>query len=269
MPAIQLARLKIQITDLLQYFDRPNDFLRELHLLFGYYADRTRRHGQSGTPKPLIQAYNVPKQVLRRIKSDIAVHVEEDPEAAIRLGDHLWDDNWYESRLLAVNILGRLPVDAADQVIFRLHNWGKSCREDALLNTLLDEGTVQIREKDPDLFQQLVEDWISDDQISSRKLGLRSLPTLVVNPSFENLPLIYRLLAPLVRETSSALETDLLRVVRALGQRSPQETVYFLQQNLIAPHKKGLALITRRSLDIFPEDLQESLRDVLREQARQ
>ena len=52
MPAIQLARLKIQITELLTNFDRPVDFLRELHTLFGFYADRTRRPGQSGKPKP-------------------------------------------------------------------------------------------------------------------------------------------------------------------------------------------------------------------------
>jgi hypothetical protein len=114
----------------------------------------------------------------------------------------------------------------------------------------------------------MVEDWLSDPETSSRKLGLRSLPTLVKNPSFENLPIIYRLLAPLVRDTSSALESDLIVVIRVLGQRSPQETTFFLQQNLIAPHKAGLALITRRSLDVFPADLQESLREVLREQTR-
>ena len=54
MPAIQLARLKIQVTELLKYFSVPKDFLRELHAMLDFYADRTRRSGQSGKPRPLI-----------------------------------------------------------------------------------------------------------------------------------------------------------------------------------------------------------------------
>jgi hypothetical protein len=85
-----------------------------------------------------------------------------------------------------------------------------------------------------------------------------------MNPNFENLPTLYRLLSPLLREASSTLESDLLRAVRALGERSPQETAYFLRQNLMAPHKSGLAVITRSCLDIFPPELESVLRAELR-----
>jgi len=268
MPAIQLARLKIQVTELLVYFDRPTDFARELHELLGFYADRTRRAGQSGKPKPLIQAYNVPRQVMRRIQSDIEHMVVNDPEKALLLADHLWDDSWYECRILAINILGMLPLESPSHVVIRLQSWGKNCRDDALLDALLKDGAFKIRVETPDEYQLLVEDWLSDTEISSRKLGLRALPALVLNPAFENLPILYRLLAPLIRESASALETDLLSAVRALGQRSPQETAYFIKQNLTASHKSGLAVITRRSLDVFPPDLQDSLREVLRERMR-
>ena len=50
MPAIQLARLKIQISELLRFFDSPPDFIRELHAIYEFYADRTKRPGQSGKP---------------------------------------------------------------------------------------------------------------------------------------------------------------------------------------------------------------------------
>jgi hypothetical protein len=268
MPAIQLARLKIQIIELLTYFDRPADFVRELHVLLGFYADRTRRPGQSGTPKPLIKAYNVPRQVMRRIKSDIALQVVSYPESAFSLADQLWDDNWFECRLLAISILGLIPLESNNRVIGRMQMWGKKCKEDALLDALLADGAVQIRDENPNEYLLLVEDWLSETEISSRKVGLRAVPALVMNSGFENLPAIYRLLAPLIRESTSVLEADMLTAVRALGKRSPQETAYFLRQNLIAPHKSGLAVITRRSLDVFPPDLQDSLREVLREQMR-
>ncbi len=253
MPAIHLARLKIQITELLTHFTEPSDFLRELHTLLDFYADRTRRPGRSGKPKPLIQAYNVPRQVMRRIYSDIAPLVVADPENALVLADQLWTDPWYESRLLAVSILGILPPCPISVIVERLQAWGKTCREDALLDALLDDGAVQVRSEFPEEYFFLVEGWLTDGDKLSGKLGLRAMPALILNPEFENLPALFRLLGPLVRESSSALETDLIQAVRALGQRSPQETAFFLQQNLNAPHKSGLTLIIRRSLDVFPQ----------------
>ena len=144
MPAIHLARLKIQITELLTHFERPVDFVRELHALLEFYADRTRRLGQSGKPKPLSQAYNVPRQVMRRIKSDIRKLVVDDSESAQALADQLWVDSWFECRLLAVNILGMFPLDPPSIVEGRLQSWGKDCREDTLLEALLEDGAVLI-----------------------------------------------------------------------------------------------------------------------------
>jgi hypothetical protein len=268
MPAIQLARLKIQVTELLTNFTQPVDFLRELHAMLDFYADRTRRSGQSGKPKPLIQAYNVPRQVMRRIESDITPLVVADPENALFLADQLWLDAWYESRLLAIAILGLLPPEPANVIIDRLQLWGKGCREDALLASLLDDGAALIRSEFPDQYFLLIENWLTNGDVPSRKVGLRAMPALIQNPDFENLPALYRLLAPLVRESTSALEADLIQVVRALGRRSPQETTYFLQQNLKALHQSGLGLIIRRSLDVFPPELEESLREALRERMR-
>jgi hypothetical protein len=268
MPAIQLARLKIQITELLTFFGDPPNFLRELHNLFDFYADRTRHPGQSGKPKPLIQAYNVPRQVIRRIESDLTPMVLEDPETALILADQLWIDAWYECRILAISILGLLPLDPAEFIVERLQDWGKNCPEDALLDALLDIGAAHLREKSPDAFLALVESWLSENDISSRKIGLRALPALILNPEFENLPFVYRLLSPYLRGVTSMLETDLLLAVRALGERSPQETSYFLQQIMAGPYQSGLTIIVRRSLDVFPGDQQDSLRAILREQMR-
>lgn len=268
MPAIQLARLKIQVTDLLTHFTDPIEFLRELHAMLDFYADRTRRSGQSGKPKPLIQAYNVPRQVMRRIESDILTQVIDDPMNALILADQLWADIWFESRLLAISILGSSPPEPADLIIERLQKWGKDCCEDTLLDALLDRGAAPIRLELPDEYLSLVESWLASGDLPSRKVGLRAMPALIQNPKFENLPVLFRLLAPFVRESSSVLEPDLIQAVRALGQRSPQETAFFLQQNLLSPHKSGLGIIIRRSLDVFPPEVEESLRTLLRERMR-
>ena len=172
MPAIQLARLKIQVTELLNKFSEPKEFLREFHTMLDFYADRTRRSGQSGKPRPLIQAYNVPQQVMRRIESDIAPLVIADPESALILADQLWAEAWLESRLLAIAILERLPLDPQNQIIARLQVWGSDCREDALLDALLNKGAGPVRNSYPDEFFLLVEDWLSKQNLPSRKLAL-------------------------------------------------------------------------------------------------
>ena len=268
MPAIQLARLKLQVSELLTYYADPVDFVRELHTLLNFYADRTRRPGRTGKPRPLIQAYNVPRQVLRRVESDLTPQVFAEPDKALALADQLWADAWFECRLLAISILGLIPLDNPEIIVDHLQTWGKTCREDALLDALLETGAEGLRSESPDAFLQLVELWLTNGDLPSRKIGLRALPALIANPQFDNLPAIYRLLTPLLREAASALESDLTRAVRALGERSPQETAYFLRQNLIAPHKSGLAVITRATLDIFPAEFEEMLRAVLRERMR-
>jgi hypothetical protein len=161
-----------------------------------------------------------------------------------------------------------LPPEPTDVITGRLQAWGKGCREDALLVSLLNKGAAPIRSAYPNEYFSLIEDWLTSGDMPSRKVGLRAMPALVENPEFENLPVMYRLLAPLVRESTSTLEADLIQVVRALGRRSPQETAYFLQQNLQAPHKSGLGVITRKSLDVFPTELEESLREALRVRMR-
>jgi hypothetical protein len=62
MPAIQPARLRQQAALMVEHFDQPAAFVRSLHHLLEYYADRAHRPGQAGKPPALLAAYNVPLQ---------------------------------------------------------------------------------------------------------------------------------------------------------------------------------------------------------------
>jgi len=45
MPAVDIARLKTQAAVLVEKFDQPAVFLKELHQILDAYADRTMRTG--------------------------------------------------------------------------------------------------------------------------------------------------------------------------------------------------------------------------------
>jgi len=266
MPAIQLARLKIQSAELVSRFIDPTGFIRNLHELMDFYADRTRKPGQSRVPTALIKSYNVPRPVLRQIRIDLGPYVAENPEAALDLCDALWLEPYFEFRLLVADLLGMVPGDHQEQILERVTSWAVPGTEDRLLNALLGEGLTQVRKETPQRFSEQLEEWLAAEKNFSRRIGLKAMSISLANGDFENYPRLFRLLAPLVREVPIALRPDLLDVIQALAERSPHETAFFLRSNLsLMVDEAGPAWLIRNSVRYFPEDLQISLKSALHE----
>ncbi len=266
MPAIQLARLKIQTAELVTHFDNPSSFVRRLHDLMDYYADRTRKPGQAGEPPPLITPFNVPRPVLRQVKNDLVPYVSMDKESALVLCDTLWEEPFLEFRLLAINLLGLIPFDHPDEVLDRIIAWGVPGTEDRLLDVLVNEGLTQVRNDTPERYITQLEEWLTAEDDFSRRIGLKAVSIMVSDRDFQNLPRLFRLLAPLVRSSPSQLRPDLLDVMRALAIRSPNEAAFFLRQNLtVIVDDDSTAWLIRNSVRYFPEEVRSSLKTALRE----
>lgn len=265
MPAVQPARLRQQAALLSQHFDDPPAFVRGLHHLLDFYADRTHRPGQSGAPPSLVEAYNVPAPVMRLLLQIFQPLVEEKPAQAIRLGDTLWKQPYLEFRQLAAGILGSLPAEPPEPVLNRIQLWAENAEDQRIVDLLLDTGAGQIRRRSPEVLVNFLEVWLSDPAETRQGLGLRTLRFLVSEQAYENLPVFFRLLQPLVRETSPKLRFEVLDVLHALALRSPQETAFFLSQNLKGTHSQDTAWLIRQLYDVFPVDIQVQLRATVRE----
>ena len=72
-------------------------------------------------------------------------------------------------------------------------------------------------------------------------------------------------MTPYTRKAPLQVRADILDALAALALRSPKETAYLLRQSLNSPENPDTALLIRKLLDVFPPDLQESLRQALRE----
>ena len=68
MPAVDIARLKTQAAVLVEKFDQPAVFLKQLHEILEMYADRTLRLGVVANPVSVLPAYRTPQSVLRQIE---------------------------------------------------------------------------------------------------------------------------------------------------------------------------------------------------------
>lgn len=264
MPAIQIARLRLQTAQLLDTFDQPGAFVHALHGLLEYYADRTHRPGQAGAPPPLIRPYNVPRPVLRQIETEMANAASADPGAAQTLADALWAEPFLECRLLAVSLLGLLPAVPPEPVMARVQAWAGHSSEERLLNAMVERGLAAIRSEQAVSYLQAVIAWLGGDDVALQKLGLMSLAPLVSQQGFDNLPAVFHAITPYIRSTPLGLQSYLLDVLQALAVRSPSETAFFLRQNLELPGKPGAAWLIRQLASHFPAEMQTSLRAAVR-----
>ena len=263
MTAIQPARMKIQVAQLGEKIRQPEAFVRALHNLLDFYADRTYRPGQSGQPPPLLATYKTPRPVLRQIEREMGVLAATDPDAALGLVDALWAEPNIEFRLLAITLIGKILPIPPEPVLGRIQNWIASMPENHVLDAILKQGLSLIRRECPSIYFQIIEEWLKAEEIYFRRASLHAMVPLLADPEFENFPAVFRLLTPLIRVPPPALRNELVAVLRALVACSPQEASYILRQNLTADNTASVWL-SRQVLKDFPSEIQNSLREALR-----
>lgn len=266
MPAIQLARLKIQVSDLVTCFDNPSQFKRRLYNLFEFYADHSYHPGQVGSPAPLLNVYHIPQPVLKEVIKQLSPFIKNDRESALKLVDTLWGEPNLEFRETAIRILEEIDPEPADDIVQRVEKWLQPSTEQRLVQAVFAIGLARIRQEKSELYLKLVKDWLRAQDVFHKKMGLNGIHEIVNDLSYENIPLLFRTIEPLIYSGASVLRPDLLEVVHRLARRSPSETAAFLKQTLVVKTQNlNAAWIIRHSLDEFPLDLQLGLKAALRE----
>ena len=262
MPAIDLARLKKQTTQLADLFDQPPTFLREHREILDFYVNRSLR-SQGVAPSSVLPTYRTPTVVLRQIENELGPVAEKQPIQALELADALWDEGWLETRLLAAFLLGRIPPQE-ERLLARLTAWTQAVRDPSVRAALLTTSLTRLRRETPDLFLILVKEWLHPARQRMWSNGVQALVPLISSPEFDNLPPIFEIVEPIIRAAPATLQFDLQELIIALYQASPDETTYFLQQILKNTKSPLLAVALRRMSAEFPSELQTNLREMLR-----
>ena len=264
MPAIQPAKLKAQVLLLAEQFSQPQKFERELTELLDQYADHTHKPGHSGAPPPLLTTFNTPLPVLRQLWSVISPLVTEMPLAALDLSDLLWLQPYLEHRYLAADILGQLPIDLKEEVIVRVQTWINHDLETRLVDVLLHRGLKRLRNEVPQIIIELADQWLQATDQLYNKLGLGLLFVITSDAAFDNLPAIFRLITPFLRNAPPPLRPDILLLLKTLIHRSPAETAFHLNLSLRATNNPDSAWLLRQVMAEFPADQQSELRRMAR-----
>jgi len=262
MPAIDLARLKKQTAQLGDIFDQPPAFLRELREVLEFYVNRTLR-SQSVAPSSVLPTYRTPLVVLRQIEKELGPIAERQPIQALELADALWDEGWLETKLLAAFLLGRIPPQE-ERLLARLTAWTQAVRDPEVRAALLTTSLTRLRKETPDLFLVLVREWLHPARQRLWSNGVQALVPLISSPDFDNLPPIFEIVEPIIKTSPATLQFDLQELIITLYEASPDETTYFLQQILKETKSPLPSVSLRRMVPALPQELQSSLREMLR-----
>lgn len=263
MPTIQPQRLKQQAAELSKNYSDPEQFVRVLDALLSQYAERTIRPGQVGEPSTLLQKYGVPPPTLRYILLAVSPYAQSDPVRILILCDRLWKVPNLEFRSLAIGILGKISADQANQVVIRVKNWSQEESDRRLILNALDNGLSTVRKFHSELVLVMIQDWLNEPDLARQKLGLMGLLSLVSDPDFENLPIFFKLLTPVIVHIKAELRPELLDIMLVLARRSPRETAYFLQELLLIPGCLPAGWLARQLIPHLPETVATTVRQAL------
>lgn len=265
MPAIQPARLKQQVSELVEKFAQPDIFVRDLQTLLDLYSDHTYRPGLSGEPSPLISSYKTPPSVMRLVWQELTPLIKQQPAKILPLCDALWVTQNYDLQVLATRLLGQAPSKPTEPVIDRINTWICQGLNNRIMDKLFEFGLSRLRIDMPEVVFELISSWIAAKDLQVQQAGLRALLSKIDLSETENLPTIFRMLTPYLRSAPTRLRPDILAVLTELAHTSPSETAFLLRQNLSAPENPDTAWIVRKVLDEFPDELRAGLKYSLRE----
>ncbi len=263
MPAIDIARLKMQAAVLVEKFDQPAVFLKQLREILDLYADRTMRVGVVAAPVSVLTAYRTPPAVLRQIELELAPLAGAFPEQAMALTDALWKDGTLETRLLAAILLGRVHPETP-QLLARVTTWVSQTRDRQLRTALLSSSLARIRREKPAQFLRIVSNWFNPAVHKTWADGIYALLPLIEDPSYENLPPVYEIVRPVIKNAPGSLQNEIAELINALYAASPVETIYFLKQVIASNTNPQTVTTLRRIMAAVPADLQAALRESLR-----
>ena len=264
MPAIEIARLRMQMDRLVALCHQPERCLAALHDLFEFYNDLTYRPGHTRQVQSLLPHYRVPAPIIRQLEFELSNFSLQDKEAGLKLADALWADSYLEPRLLAIHIIGSIPASPPEPVVTRLTNWAQAYEDRVVLDALIKIGTRRLLSEQTQVWSDMVKTWLSSTNLVFQSMGLNAMLVTVEDHKFQNLPVIFQLVSASMQNLSANLQPDLLALLQALSRRSPSETAYFFHQVLTVAHNQHVPRLVRRCFPFFSEETQDGLRQALK-----
>ena len=262
MPLVQLSRLRSQLNALAAHFNDPKVFQASLTSLFLMYENKESTTNIWLRKSSRLTLYSVPESVMSELESRIAVLSRMMPESALVNADALWEMPFYESKITAITMVSNLEDTYQNEFFRRVQLWLSDNLEEVLIKDFL----AVVEEKPAILHNQLwldmIKSWLDSKDTNVIKLGLQAL-NRTLSHKYQNLPAIFSLLTPLVRNPQLVLQKELIGVIQALILLSEAETASFLMMVGELYPKDDVLIFLRKCLPLFDNFFQIEVRNAL------
>jgi len=263
MPAADLSRLQAQISAISTQFKTPSRFVKSLTALMELYSDSHFQTGNSIKIEILMPSYRLPFLVMRQLETDLSSLTYLQPDPALEIMDLLWQKTFFETRMLAITMLGNLPIDILQPMRERFLNWVQPGLENHLMEALLNKGSFQLRQNKIDEWLRWAKKWIIDKNPEVEKIGLRSLKIVCSDSHYINFPAIFSIIEPIILKPIFPIQKELTSLFKTIIGRVPMETLSFFRSILVQSQSNEIKAFVRRCLPFFEKDVQQSLKSIL------
>ncbi len=263
MPAVQLARLRIQIARLGETFVDPPAFRQGLESLLELYGDRTFHPGEEIKATGLTLSFNVPPLVMRQLEMELSRLSEAAIQSNSEIIDGIWQSDYLEMRQIAIFLLGRIARNDPKTYLLTVKKWCQPSEDLDLLAELLQKSGEKIRAREPQDWLDLVESWCKQKNTRVQEIGLIALEPFLAEQGLDYLPQVFNLIEPLLMETHPALQKRLLVICQLLNSISPVETHAFFKHLIEAQASSNFIRLMRRLIPSFSNEDQAKFRRLL------
>jgi hypothetical protein len=263
MPLVRLSRLRPQLNALAEHFNDPGVFRDSLTSIFLMYENKEFSKNNWLRKNSLFASYNVPESVLTEVISRIAELSRLMPLQALVNADTLWRETYYESRKTAIALVSSLDDPYQNEFLRRVESWLSVDLEEVLIKDLLaavDANPAVLQNKK---WLDLIKTWLDSKDSNVVNLGLQALNG-TLSRKYNNLPAIFSLLTPLVRNSKLVLQKELINVIQALIRLSEAETASFLIMIGQLYSEDYILKLLRKCIPLFDNYYQNILRNALR-----
>ena len=263
MPAIQIERLVQQISSILAPASPGPIFRENFKSLLEVHANLAYRAGMEIQRKSLIPKYHLAPIVIHQIQHHLILFTKNNPELALEYADHLWGENLFEMKYFSAVILGSMPNEKEEEVLKRFLNWGPITTEKEIYEILFRYGSQSFIQASSNKWLNTIQAWIDSSQTTQVITAIYALQSLIHDPSFQNLPRVFKIITPLFSINNRKITSGILILIEDLAEINPVETAHYLSYLLLTSSSTNPKKIIRKSLKSFPIAEQEKLRIAL------
>jgi hypothetical protein len=263
MPSVQLERLRPQINAITSQYEDSELFIKSLIALLKSYSGEIDESSSQISPYSIIPRMNIPQVVLNQLEISLKHLAHKFPDQTKIIAENLWEQNYFEIKEIAIILISNLPAKENNYYFEKIEAWVDEEIEQPIINSIFEKTNKIVEMAQDTQWMLLIETWLSSKIERMQKIGLIALTNRIRLDTQKNLPVVFRLVEPLLSDPHVSINNDLLKLVGSLISASEPETAAFLIHLAAIYPKPEIFSFIRKCLPLFDQYFASEIKKLL------